>query len=651
MRKSLSLLLIILVIATGSFAATGLPPSMPGMGSSIFPEGDMPELDVKELEELTKLFFPDYDEKQRKELITETQRLDDRMRKMSPEDRIAEQKKMEQELESFLTKELETLEQEEKSPVAPVEPKPAIAEEPKLEQEKVTTQKSTIPPASTAALAQAKKKITALLASIAEFRLKISSLARISADVPTEATWARIQPMLNDLVAYATIVRNKEPLLNILVSDEFKTLYNQLQQLSSTLSTQGTQVVIPDTYKLPALDDNEAARATIIDRATKKKSQAAVRTIIATIAGALEQQQLSWSLKRLIQKYAPEELKKVAQNGKPAIAPGGTLGGFGTPSTGQFGGGFGGGYRPSSGGFGGFGGGLGGAGGAGMPFQPSAAPAGAGKGVTPPGSSQGKQQEGGKKEEEKGAKKEERDKGERSKEGKSEEKGKEKKKEGFKKPTKQLQELNESIDTIANTITTNRILELVAPLATAPETDIRTIGRGIEPLALALKTELEEKAEKLHREIVKAPEKEQSKLYAEAYKKFVAARPIQQFASSLHQSLQQRPLPATNLAAAPIATALQAITNTRNFLLDAPGKNIIALQQQLQAIRPQVANAPIAAEQKTAMLKSVDELLALDPLSGEAATRAKTIIDAQKFVQEITPLLTQATAAASTAQP
>lgn len=633
MRKSLYVCILSILVSMPMLqAAAAMPPGMalPDMDGSIFPEGEMPELDTNELEELTKLFFPEYDEKQRKELIDETKRLDERMRQMSPQERAEEQRKMEAELESFLQKELEAIETQEKTASQP--PAPVIPPAPEKNEPTVPGKKAAIPQAAPAAIAAAKKMLKELQESITQFRLQVGSLPRVSSDTPTEQTWGRIQILINEFASYIGIVTHKDPLLNILLSDEFKLLHNQLKQLQATLKAQISQVNIPDSYKLPALDDDAMARASVVEGTTKKKSQIAVRKIVSTLAAAVEEQQIGWSLKRMIQKYAPEELKKV--NPPTQQLPQGQGSSFG--NAGAFGGGsYGGGGRngvPALGG--------GGFGGAGM--LPTSSISGGKHGSSTSGgknsSASGFKEQTSKSDTTKEAESTEGDKGSKDGgKGKDDKKSDKDKKDGFKKPTKQLQELEKSISQLSKKITDDKVNGSLA-LMSQPTTDLRVLGQTIAPIAIDLKKEVESKAQKLNAEIMKAPEKEQTALYAEAYKKFMESRPLQQFEQMLHQGLATRPIAPDNLAAKPLVTAAQTLATIRTLLLDEPGKELYELQQAASLIRPRLQALPLDASQKNELAVSLNQLSTLNLLEGDVKTRSKTVKDGKRLITEVRKL-------------
>lgn len=615
--------IFLLTISLCSFVAAAELPSGATMdaGLSLFPEGDLPELNLKELEELTKLFFPGEDEEKRKELIEETVKLDQKMRSMSKEERIAEQKKMEQELEQFLTQELAALEEEQPQ----VEPKiPEAAMElpvtPGTDKEKAAK----LPTASAQDIAATKKMLQSLLEDIAQFRIKVSSLPRISKDVRVEQQWQQTITPLDEFESFATLIARKEHLLSILASQEFAMLKGQLTTLQQKVHSAIKAIIVPDTFMVRTVTDDDTARAGLVDKKTEQQTSTAIKTTVNNLFNAVVSQQLGWSLKRLLQKYAPEELKKVESStlkdkekaGKPTIeiGPSSRSGGFGGMPR-----------RPSESGAG-FGRGATSPTGSGK-VGPVSGPTGKGEAGTPPaGGGKGAPKGADKGDQDKGKKEGDKDKGkesDKSKDGKKDDKSK------SKDSSTHMSEFDKALQEAASLITKDNLVETVAGLETVRENDIRETGKTLSPLAIQLSGSLLPKAQKLQAEIVKSDEKEQSKLFAQTYEKLNKAAPLQLLEKQLNKTLSVRPISRDDMAAQPIFEIGKSLSLINSLLIDQSTKELIEIKDQARKVASIIERLP--DKDREPISQVIQQIMALDPTKGEAKERAKLIKSARSL--------------------
>lgn len=615
--------IFLLTISLCSFIAAAELPSGPTIdaGLSLFPEGDLPELNLKELEELTKLFFPGEDEEKRKELIEETVKLDQKMRSMSKEERIAEQKKMEQELEQFLTQELAALEEEQPPVVEPKIPEAAteLPVTPGTDKEKAAKS----PTASAQDIAATKKMLKSLLEDIAQFRIKVSSLPRISKDVRVEQQWQQTITPLDEFESFAILIARKEHLLSILASQEFAMLKGQLTTLQQKVHSAINAVIVPDTFMVRAVTDDDTARAGLVDKKTEQQTSTAIKTTVNNLFNAVVSQQLGWSLKRLLQKYAPEELKKVEsptlkdkeKAGKPTIeiGPSSRSGGFGGMPR-----------RPSESGAG-FGRGATSPTGSGK-VGPVSGPTGKGEAGTPPAGGGKGAPKGADKGEDKGKKEGDKDKGkesDKSKDGKKDDKSK------SKDSSTHMSEFDKALQEAASLITKDNLVETVAGLETVRENDIRETGKTLSPLAIQLSGSLLPKAQKLQAEIVKADEKEQSKLFAQTYEKLNQAIPLQLLEKQLNKTLSVRPISRDDMAAQPIFEIGKSLSLINSLLIDQSTKELIEIKDQARKVASIIERLP--DKDREPISQVIQQIMALDPTKGEAKERAKLIKSARSL--------------------
>lgn len=277
-------------------------------------QGPDEALDPAQLDTLIDLLMPGASAEEREKLKAEVEEQDRRLNDLRNTDPAAyeqEMKKIAQEAEPFFDELIKEFEKDpefmamlqEEMNNAPQQPAPLpVAPAPKP-----------IPSPSSADTQKAKserEKIKALLKQldqdISQVFLKLGSLLRVSNDNVIEFRWQESAPELEDLQIMAKIIANKDVLADALATDEFKVLRSDLEKFSHKIhSLVGTI----------ATHEEGMSR---VNQASKQASKVAVAELVEASYEVLVKSKMVWSSKKVLQKYAPEELKKFDQMKKDA---------------------------------------------------------------------------------------------------------------------------------------------------------------------------------------------------------------------------------------------------------------------------------------------------------------------------------------------
>lgn len=141
------------------------------------------------------------------------------------------------------------------------------------------------------------KYLKELVEEINDLVLKATSQAKISTDEELELLWIELLPKLEEIKAYLLIIANHPKIADALLSDEYKLLKTQLEDFANHLKAEKKKLLPTTTNKfLNTLNFD---------------------SIINFLQKEIETNQLLWNTKRLVQKYAPEEVKAI--EAKPMV--------------------------------------------------------------------------------------------------------------------------------------------------------------------------------------------------------------------------------------------------------------------------------------------------------------------------------------------
>jgi len=200
-------------------------------------------------------------------------------------------------------------------PLAPV----AEAELPK-EPEKPEP-KETLPAVDLEQLAGVRTLLNEMIHAINNIITKTEAMPRVSTDAHIEQEWFLIKEPLLQARSFMQIIAHNDELIKPLLTDEFKLLKGQLETLRKPLIHAEQELQTSNTGGLTIVFGEEQSAKTT--QATNK----ALLTILDVVQSYLEENQLTWGMKRLLQKYAPQELKKEeAKMAKPVATPATTSG-------------------------------------------------------------------------------------------------------------------------------------------------------------------------------------------------------------------------------------------------------------------------------------------------------------------------------------
>jgi len=304
MKKFIKILFISLGFFTSIYA--------PDAGVNPFPTQDAyapKEIDEGELRDLLrsddfknalKEFVPEgmvddfnLSPEEEEEIIQQTLDFSEKMARLTPDEQAAELEKMFKQLPPPP----QTPNPESPKPAAPQPaPKATPAAQPKKQPAKLET-------------ADAKKLIGKLVKSLEDIEIKFESLPRVTSDILLEQKWVEVRDELPLTISILKRVSNKPELIEKLASQEFSLLRSQIKDLQRELRPQRKKLFIPDTLVTEKLDDDDLSRADMPTAAQKRESKRAVSSIIKTLSRSV--QNINYGNKKLLEKYAPAELKKV----------------------------------------------------------------------------------------------------------------------------------------------------------------------------------------------------------------------------------------------------------------------------------------------------------------------------------------------------
>lgn len=265
-----------------------------GMSADMFDA----ELNPDELRYMAKALFPDLSEEEMEAVINETLELDKQIKALPPEQKAEELAKLAEIAEATFAEIEKEYEKELSKKQEPAKPKQGSAAKPALPTAKSTSERSDL-----------KNKLISIDTTVASLFLKLGSLLRVSQDAQVEAQWNSYRQDLEDFIVMLKIIIDKDKLLDVMLTDEFKLLKSELLGLEQGLAPLVQAIETSDT--LSAKQD--------IQKQIKESSKKAVSAVIDLIGKRIIEPRVSWSLKALITKYAPEEAKKIpARKDQPA---------------------------------------------------------------------------------------------------------------------------------------------------------------------------------------------------------------------------------------------------------------------------------------------------------------------------------------------
>lgn len=273
---------------------------MPPAGTTpVAPGAGMPdeEMTYDQLKEWADVLFPDFTDEMKEQTIAQTMEMDRQLREMSPEDRAAEERKMISELNDALGMDipLDIVEQ----PTQPEKaPEPAPVEETK-------------PTTKVEGIKQTVERLIAILQSFAEktgiMAMKDDTKVGISV-----SEWNDLKDEIAQGISYLHMIKNEKKLLEGLLQTDQTELKDKLEDAVDALRRPVKNIELPDTMGLSEYVDEDgkivyASETVTID---KISSQVSFKTALKGLKELFDKYKATWALKRLIEKYAPEELKK-----------------------------------------------------------------------------------------------------------------------------------------------------------------------------------------------------------------------------------------------------------------------------------------------------------------------------------------------------
>lgn len=155
---------------------------------------------------------------------------------------------------------------------------------------------------------QVQNSLKKIIIHVQPLILKTKVLPQVSKDFKIEQDWLSLTDSLVELNSFAKVISNKENLINLLASEEFLLLRDQLKNIANILEENESKIIVPDTAGLTInYDEEDAQESTKIIQTAQNK----LNLFIPKLKILVEDDQILWGLRRLLQKYAPEELKKV----------------------------------------------------------------------------------------------------------------------------------------------------------------------------------------------------------------------------------------------------------------------------------------------------------------------------------------------------
>lgn len=235
------------------------------------------------------------------EIIRQTQAFTEKLEGMTEEEQQQEVEKMLRQLPAPQQAEQKMPQQTQKIEQQPTAPK--IETKPALKKEKIVIDTS-----------DTKKLIGKIVKSLEDIEIKFESMPRVSKQSLMEQKWAEVKEELPLTISMLKRIEKKADLLEKLASQEFSLLRSQLKDLYQELQPQRKKLTIPDTAIIKNLSDEDLSRAEPATKSEKKKTKQAVDAIIKILSRSI--QNINYGNKKLLEKYAPEELKKINEEFK-----------------------------------------------------------------------------------------------------------------------------------------------------------------------------------------------------------------------------------------------------------------------------------------------------------------------------------------------
>ncbi len=258
-------------------------------------------------------------------VIQETNLILSEYEKLPPE----EQQNYLENLEQKVEREMVKLDEMERNGLLPAPLPEPVFEEPVVSKEEKKEKAITATPEQ---LAQMRVKLNNIGSTIGNVILKTESAPRVATEPAIEQAWQNLRPSLAEVQSHIKIIVHKDELLTPLLSDEFNVLKGQLDNFYEKITALEKRLVVPDISAF--IDTEKKSDTKSFAQFTKAMSE-----LVQFLRYAIEEQQVGWGLKRLIQKYAPEEIKKEEPKKQPQPLSPGTVGTYippaptrGTPS-------------------------------------------------------------------------------------------------------------------------------------------------------------------------------------------------------------------------------------------------------------------------------------------------------------------------------
>ncbi len=227
------------------------------------------------------------------EIIQQTLDFSEKMARLTPDEQATELEKMFKQLPPP------------PKAVAPEPPKPIAKPKPIQKKEPIKPIKQE----SKLEIADTKKLIEKLVKSLEDIEVKFESLPRVTSDILLEQKWIEVREELPLTISMLKRISKKAQLTEKLASQEFSLLRSQIKDLQKDLYPQRKKLAIQDTLITEKLDNEDLSRADIPSASQKRESKRAVSSIIKTLSRSV--QNINYGNKKLFEKYAPEELKKI----------------------------------------------------------------------------------------------------------------------------------------------------------------------------------------------------------------------------------------------------------------------------------------------------------------------------------------------------
>lgn len=236
-------------------------------------------------------------------VIQETNLILSEYEKLPPE----EQQNYLENLEQKVEREMVKLDEMERNGLLPAPLPEPVFEEPVVSKEEKKEKAITATPEQ---LAQMRVKLNNIGSTIGNVILKTESAPRVATEPAIEQAWQNLRPSLAEVQSHIKIIVHKDELLTPLLSDEFNVLKGQLDNFYEKITALEKRLVVPDISAF--IDTEKKSDTKSFAQFTKAMSE-----LVQFLRYAIEEQQVGWGLKRLIQKYAPEEIKKEEPKKQP----------------------------------------------------------------------------------------------------------------------------------------------------------------------------------------------------------------------------------------------------------------------------------------------------------------------------------------------